>query len=436
MSRSDRCSVRCNKRSSKCVTTTGGTENEIEGQPSDDRRSSSIVVAGGGAAGARGVEQGPRGYKKQDWANAVKEFEEVTKTNPDYAGAYYMLGVSQRALGQLSPAIASLRKSVELDGSQASYKIALGQALLQADRYQDAYELLKPLSMSSMDASHRSSYALLFAQAATKTNRPGEAVNVLTTQARADSRNYRLQQALGSAYTANGEEAKAFEAYKKAFDLNPKDGTSARNAVKAAISVARRSSSDASKSNYYNQAGQIADRLANSSPTFEHQLLAGEAWLGAKQYEKAQGWFDKAKAQQSSNTLVFYYLAQCKTQMNQLNPALADLQQALKIGASGKLRTQVYNQGGFIYDKKKDYDNAIRWYQEAGNQSMVRQMQEKKEQAAQNVAADRECAEFKRTIAALRLQVDELQKIGDNDSAQQLLDQLPALEKDYAERCR
>ena len=235
--------------------------------------------------------KGLEAYKKKDWANAVKEFEEVTKTNPDYAGAYYMLGVSQRALGQLSPAIASLRKSVELDGSQASYKIALGQALLQADQYQNAYELLKPLSMSSMEASHRSSYALLFAQAATKTNRPGEAIGVLATQARADSRNYRLQQALGSAYTANGDEAKAFEAYKKAFDLNPKDATSARNAIKAAISVARRSSSSSNKSNYYNQAGQVADRLANGSPTFEHQLLAGEAWLGAKQYQKAQGWF-------------------------------------------------------------------------------------------------------------------------------------------------
>ena len=379
--------------------------------------------------------KGLEAYKKKDWANAVKEFEEVTKTNPDYAGAYYMLGVSQRALGQLSPAIASLRKSVELDGSQASYKIALGQALLQADQYQNAYELLKPLSMSSMDASHRSSYALLFAQAATKTNRPGEAIGVLTTQARADSRNYRLQQALGSAYTASGDEAKAFEAYKSAYDLNAKDATSARNAVKAAISVARRSSSNSSKSDYYNQAGQIADRLSNASPTFEHQLLAGEAWLGAKQYQKAQASFDKARSQQS-NSLVYYYLAQCKTQMNQLNPALADLQQALKIGASGKLRNQIYNQGGFIYDKKKDYSNAINWYQEAGNQSMVRQMEDKKSKAAQNKTADRECAEFKKTIAALRLQVDELQKIGDNDSAQQLLDQLPALEKDYSERCR
>ena len=379
---------------------------------------------------------GLEAYKKKDWATAVKEFEEVTKTNPDYAGAYYMLGVSQRALGQLPPAIASLRKSVELDGSQSSYKIALGQALLQADQYQNAYELLKPLSMSSMEASHRSSYALLFAQAATKTNRPGEAIGVLTTQVRADSRNYRLQQALGAAYTANNEEAKAFEAYKKAFELDPKDAASARNAVKAAISVARRSSSDSTKGNYYTQAGQIADSLAGSSPTFEHQLLAGEAWLGAKQYQKALGWFDKARAQQPNNALPYYYLAQCKTQLNQLNPAIADLQQALKLNLSGKLRTQIYNQGGFIYDKKKDYNNAISWYREAGNDRMEREMVAKKEAAAQNQAADAECAEFKRTIAALRLQVDELQKIGDNDSAQQLLDQLPALEKDYSERCR
>ena len=86
--------------------------------------------------------KGLEAYKNKDWATAVQEFEEVTKTNPDYAGGYYMLGVSQRALGQLSPAIASLRKAVELDGSQASYKIALGQALLQADQYQNAYELL------------------------------------------------------------------------------------------------------------------------------------------------------------------------------------------------------------------------------------------------------------------------------------------------------
>jgi len=379
--------------------------------------------------------KGLEAYKKKDWATAVKEFEEVTKTNPDYAGAYYMLGVSQRALGQVSPAIASLRKAVELDGSQASYKIALGQALLQADRYQDAYEVLKPLNISSLDTSHRSSYALLFAQAATKTNRTGEAISVLTTQARADARNARLQQALGSAYSAAGDEPKAFEAFKNAFELNPKDAASGRNAVRAGISVARRSSSVQQKSRYYSQAAQVAESLATSSPMFDHQLLAGEAWLGAGEYSRALGWFDKARAKQSNNSLVYFYSAQCKTSLNQLNPAITDLQQALKIGASGKLRSQVYNQGGYIYDKKKDYSNAIRWYQEAGNQKMVAQMRDKQGKQRQNVKAREECAAFKRKIDALQLQVQELEKLGDMDNAKLLKEQLPSLERQYTETC-
>lgn len=379
--------------------------------------------------------KGLEAYKKKDWATAVKEFEEVTKTNPDYAGAYYMLGVSQRANGQLSPAIASLRKAVELDGSQASYKIALGQALLQVDRFQDAYEVLKPLNISSLDASHRTSYALLFAQAATKTNRAGEAVSVLATQAGADAGNPRLQQALGSAYSAAGDEAKAFEAFKKAFELSPKDVTSGRNAVRAGISVARRSNSAQQKARYYSQAAQVAEKLATSSPTFDHQLLAGEAWLGAKEYSRALGWFNKARVQQPNNALVHYYSAQCKTSLNQLNSAIADLQQALKIGASGKLRTQVYNQGGYVYDKKKDYNNAISWYQEAGNRKMVEEMRVKQDSAAQNLQAQQECREFKRKIDALQLQVEELEKIDDMDNAKLLKDQLPSLEKQYTETC-
>jgi tetratricopeptide (TPR) repeat protein len=146
-------------------------------------------------------------------------------------------------------------------------------------------------------------------------------------------------------------------------------------------------------------------------------------------------WFDKARAKQSQNALVYYYSAQCKTSMNQLNSAIADLQQALKIGASGKLRSQVYNQGGYIYDKKKDYNNAIRWYQEAGNQSMVRQMEEKKNAAAQNLQAQQECAEFKRKIDALKMQVDELEKLGDIENAKLLQEQLPGLEKQYRDNC-
>jgi tetratricopeptide (TPR) repeat protein len=379
---------------------------------------------------------GLEAYKKKDWATAVKEFEEVTKTNPDYAGAYYMLGVSQRALGQLSPAVASLRKAVELDGAQSSYKIALGQALLQADQFQKAYELLKPLSISSVDAANRTNYALLFAQAATKTNRQTEAISVLNAQAKADPKNAGLQQALGAAYNANGDDAQAFAAFSKAFELNSKDQSSGRNAVRAGIGAARRANSDSQKSQLYTSTALVADRLANGFPTFDHQLLAGEAWLGAKDYAKAQSWFDKAKAQQPNNALVYFYLAQCKTSTGQLNAAVSDLQQAIKLKPSDKVRTQIYNQGGYVYDKMKNYDQAIQWYQNAGNTSMVAQMKTKQSSASQNAAADKECAEFKRKIDALRMQVTELEKLGDMENAKLLQEQLPTLEKDYADRCR
>ena len=381
--------------------------------------------------------KGLEAYKTKDWATAVTEFEEVTKTNPDYAGGYYMLGVSQRALGQLSPAISSLRKSVELDGAQASYKIALAQALLQAKQYQNAYQVLKPLDLASVDATHRTNYALLYAQSATKTNRSGEAVSVLTTQTRADGNNARLQQALGAAYNELNDEPKAFDAYKKAFDLNPKDSTSGRNAVRAGISVARRASSNQQKARYYSQAAVVAEKLAANSPTFDHYLLAGEALLGAKQYDKALGWFDKARAKQPSNALVYYYSAQSKTSLNQLNPAIADLQQALKSGASSdKLRKQIYDQGGYIYDKKGDYANATQWYQEAGNSSKVAEMRNKSDAAAQNVQAQQECSEFKRKIEALKMQVSELEKLGDVDNAKLLQEQLPSLEQQYNQTCR
>jgi tetratricopeptide (TPR) repeat protein len=380
--------------------------------------------------------KGLEAYKKRDWAAAVKEFEEVTKTNPNYAGGYYMLGVSQRAAGQVSPAIASLRKAVELDGSQSSYKIALGQALLQADQDQAAYDLLKPLNPSAMDASHRSSYAVVFGQAATKTNRPDEAVAILSAQVRADAKNGDLHQALGVAYNASGDDGKAYSAFATAFELDPKNQVSGSNAVRSGILAARRASGEADKARYYTGAAQVAERLATSSPTFDHTLLAGEALLGAKQYDKAQGWLEKAKAQQPNNALVYLYLAQCKTSNNQLQAAIADLQQGLKAGPSAKVRTQIYSQGGYVYDKMKDYDQAIQWYQNAGNDRMVASMREKKGAAQQNLAAEQECAEFKRKIDALKLQVSELQKLGDLDSAKLLQEQLPTLERDYAERCR
>lgn len=378
-------------------------------------------------------------YKANDFATAAREFEEVTKTNPGYVGGYYMLGLSQRAQNNLSAALGNLRKAVELDAAgekpDPRYSIALAQALNQAKQYNEAYSSLKKFDFASLPASYRTSYALLFANSANETNRSNEAVSMLNAQIRADSSNASLYQALGVAQDALGSDREAFAAFKRAFELDPKDQASGRYAIRSAIAAARRASAAADKSRYYTEAAQIAERLAAASPSFEHNLYAGETWLGAKQYSKALSWFEKARAQQSRNALVYYYIGQSYTSLDQYSDALSSLQQALSLNSDADLRKKIYNQMGYVHEKNKDFAKAKQAYLEAGNTTQANAMDSKAEARAGNLEHEKQCKDFKLKIDALALQAEEFEKLGDMESAKQLRDQLVMLQRQYAETC-
>ena len=385
--------------------------------------------------------KGLEAYKAKDYATAASEFEEVTKTNPDYVGGFYMLGLCQRSQNNLSAALGNLRKAVELDAANETadprYSIAFAQALNQAGQFREAYTALKALDFNKLPASYRSSYALLFAQAANKTNRAGEAVNVLNVQVRADSSNAALYQALGVAQDDLGDDKAAYTAFKKAFELNPKDDTSGRYAVRAATAVARRSGSTSEKNTFYKDAARISEKLASTKPSFEHNLLTGESWLGAKDYSKALAWFEKAKAQQPRNALVYYYIGQSYTSLGQYSNALSSLQQALSQGSGdADLRRKIYNQMGYVHEKNKDFDKAKRAYLEAGNSRQAAAMDNKKEAQAGNLKHEQDCREFKTKIDALAMQAEEFEKLGDMESARQMREQLSVLQRQYAETCK
>jgi tetratricopeptide (TPR) repeat protein len=379
-------------------------------------------------------------YKAKNYAAAATEFEQVTKTNPDYVGGFYMLGLCQRAQNNLSAAIGNLRKAVELDAANEApdprYRIALAQALNQANQYGEAYSALKVLDFNKLPASYRSSYALLFAGAANKTNRAGEAVPILNAQIRADSSNAALYQALGVAQDDLGDDKAAYTAFKRAYELDPSDTASGRYAVRAATMVARRSSSSADKTRYYTEAAKISESLAKASPKFDHNLLAGESWLGAQEYTKALTWLEKAKAQQPRNALVQYYIGQSYSSLDQFKNAISALQQALDLGSSNAdLRKKIYNQMGYVYEKNRDFMKAKQAYLEAGNSSKAGQMDDKEAAKAGNLEHEQACKEFKLKIDALAMQAEEFEKLGDMESARQMREQLTVLRRQYAETC-
>lgn len=368
---------------------------------------------------AKGVEA----YKARDYSTAVQEFSKVVEQSPDHAGSHYMLGISLRGAGQRSKAVASLRKAAELDPENTSYAIDLGQTLVQMEEYQEAYVVLKKIRYSGLDAQTKQRYTPAFATAAIRAGLPSEAIPVLDAQTRANPKDASLFYSLGYAHNANGDSAKAYQAFKKAYDLKPSDSKYASSTIKASISAGRRSQGS-QKTRFYSDGAAVAESLAQSKPTFDNTLLAGEAYLGAKNYQKALQWFDKASASKSQNALVRFYRSQCNTSLGNYDRALVDLQEALKIGVSGKLRTQVYSQMGFIYDKTKDYDKAIVSYRNAGNTAKVRTIEDKKAKDAQNQAAAAEQAEYDRMLLALEEQIRELEAIGEMEEAGELREHL------------
>ena len=382
---------------------------------------------------------GMAAFKAKDYAKAVQEFKAVIESQPNEPATHYMLGLSLRAQGSLSPAVAALRKAVELDSASENpnplYTITLGQILNQTKQYGDSYSTLKAVNFPTLPGNYRTTYALLFAQAATESNHAGEAVNVLNAQVKADSSNADLYQALGVAQNDLGDDKAAFSAFKRAYDLNNKNTTAGRYAVRSATEVAKRSS-QTDKIRYYTEAAKLSESLAKSDPSLDNNLLAGESWMGAKQYSTALTWFNKASAQASQNALVRFYIGQCYTKLNQNEKALAALQQALTLGSNNPdLRKKIYDQMGYVYEAKRDFAKAKQAYLEAGYSSKAAAMDAKAEAQQGNLAHEKDCKDFKLKIDALALQAQEFEKLGDMESARQMREQLTVLQRQYSETC-
>ncbi len=374
--------------------------------------------------------KGVAAYTKKDFATAVKEFQQVTKTNPDFAGGYYMLGLAQNQLGQISQALGNLRHAVKLDGKNPQYRTALGQVLLRAKQYGDAYSVLKAVQTGSLKSSRAQTlYALLFSGAATKTGHIQEAVRVLQVQIRKHPRNPELYQALAVAYATVGNDAKAAVAFAKAYQLQPHNLALGRSAAYAYIDAGRRTRDPQQKVTYYTKAARIGEKLARARATFEYELLAGESWLGAKQFGRALTFLDQAHAHKPQNALVRFYRGQCYSSTNRFNQALTELRAALQLGPDSRLRRQIYNQLGYVYAKQKRYDKAMTAYQNAGNSSKAAEMQANLKKQKHNLAAEKERRQFEQKIKALLLQAKELEKLGQVNEAKALRDQVKELQK-------
>lgn len=109
---------------------------------------------------AKGTEQ----MLGKNFKDAIVSLKRALELNPDFAEAYYNLGISYEELGKYEDSVEALQQAIKRTPDNANAHYALGYAYYQLKRYQDsigAFERSIALKPSNAFARSKLGYAYL-----------------------------------------------------------------------------------------------------------------------------------------------------------------------------------------------------------------------------------------------------------------------------------
>jgi tetratricopeptide (TPR) repeat protein len=273
---------------------------------------------------------GMTAYNQGRYSEAEAEFSIVLAANPDHAGCHYMLGMARSRLGKVDEAVANLSRAREIEPDSSSYALGLASALVNGDRFDDAYACLDQLQPGSVDPAQRITYDLLRASAATNTGRAEEAIKLLERHMAEVGESVPVLKALGHASRRNGQHELAYRSFVRALELDPDDLPSARAAVRAAREVS------------------------------EDLYEAGSHAASAE-------WLDQALELQPHDPLTLYRSARCLRCLERDDEAMGRLEAALARGPDAELTQRVHRQMAALLERRMDLATAAVHHRMAGN---------------------------------------------------------------------
>lgn len=325
---------------------------------------------------------GKAAFTAGNWATAAAEFQAVRDAQPDWFGGHFMLGWTNLKQNKGQEAVANLRKAYDLQPNDANIQLRLGEAYVQTGRHSDAVAFLSKINAASLPKNAQSYLAQLKAVALTKSGQAGAAVAELKKAAEANPNDADIWFSYGSTAYSTGNTGVAIPALAKAVQLQPSDMDKQKVYAQALVSQARRARGS-DKTSQYAKGAEAAQRVVASNASFDNLMLLGGAQLGAKQYDGAVSTYQQASAKNSSDWLPGYHLGQALTAKAQYNSAESALKTSLDRAKNAKDQATVWKQLGFVYEKQKNYNEAITAYNRGGDSGGSARVQE-------NLATERE----------------------------------------------
>jgi len=335
-----------------------------------------------GSAAQAGWEEGVAALKAKDYATAAKEFKTVVDQQPEWAPGQRMLGQVLIKLQRTDEGLSHLRKAYDLEPTDPATLFALGQAYVEAGRYADGASMLSKLERGKLPPSQQATLDQLLAVALSKSGQSGQALTALSRAAAASPNDANVQYQYGVAALNAGELGSAIKALEKSVSVKASEDN--RKALVQALMQQGRRTSGSAKTASYQRAAAVAKDLAAASASYDNLMMLAGAALGAKDYDAVISAADRAGRANSTDWLPYYYKGQAYTQKDQFNSAEQELRKSLNNAKTNADRTTVWSQLGFVFEKRKAYDDAIAAYRQAGNNAAADRVQKNKETAAFN----------------------------------------------------
>ncbi|MFQ5524741.1 MAG: tetratricopeptide repeat protein [Thermoanaerobaculia bacterium] len=364
-----------------------------------------------GIASAGDYEDGVAAFKKADWATAIAKFKAQVDKQPEWAGGHFMLGWAYLKNKNTRDAITHLRKAYDLEPANANHQMRLGEAYVAANRNSDAVAFLSKIDASALPKNAQGYLAQLKAVALTKSGQAGSAVAELKKSAAANPNDADIQFQLGSTAAAAGDTRTALSALAKAASLDPGDSKKQLAYAKVLIGQAVRMPKGSAKDGQYRKAAAAAQRVVSSNASFDNLMLLGDAELGSKSYDAAIATYKRASAKNSADWLPEYYIGQAYTAKGQYRSAESSLKTSLDRAKTAADQAKVWKQLGFVYEKQRNFTEAISSYNRAGDGAGAERARKNQETQAENrriEAENTELAKLKAEQEALEAELKNL----------------------------
>lgn len=358
-----------------------------------------------------GWEEGVAAFRAQNYAQAVTEFRTVVEDQPEWPGGHRMLGQSLLKLGRSQEALTHLRKAYDLGPDDVAVQMVLGQAYVQAGRYRDASELLSQVNVASLPKAQQGALHQMRAIAFDKTGQQDQATREMSRAVQLNPSNAGLQYQYGTMLFNNGDTANAVQSLEKAASLDSGDAKKQKGYADALVRHAREQRGSG-KDTAYRKAVSTATRLVSIDSNYDNLMLLGGAQLGAGQYTESVSTFERAAGKNSRDWLPQFYIGQAQTAASQYPQAERALQASLTLTDDTDNRNRIWKQLGFVYEKQKNYAQAVTAYDKAGDNAGVARARENQQTEEFNKGVEAEQKEIDRIKAeeaALEQKLKELE---------------------------